>query len=327
MAAVSKKVLLLGGAGFIGYYITQELHKLGQQVIIYDSFINYLDHAKSNYRLYLHHRLKDLYTQAKIIKGDIRDTSKLTRVISQEKPDTIVLLSAIPLATVCNKFASEALDINHSGIASIVRAIGETGLAKKIVYTSSSFVYGDFQYTPCDEKHPTNVIDVYGGTKLAGENVIRGFAVRYGLDFIIIRPSAVYGPLDANLRVSQIFVENALRGQKLIVKDPDGQLDFSYVKDTAHGFVLAITTEKIKNEVFNITRGQGRSLREFVQILKTLVPNLEAEIGEEALDEKRPKRGSLDISKAKELLGYEPKYSLEEGLAEYVAFVKSILKI
>ena len=151
--------------------------------------------------------------------------------------------------------------------------------------------------------------------------LIRAYGRRFNLEYIIIRPSAVYGPTDVNKRVSQIFVENALKGTVLKLEGGgESRLDFTYIEDVAMGFVLAMKSDKAKNETFNITRGEGRSLKEFTDILRTLIPALKAEVA--PIDMKRPQRGALDISKARKLLGYNPKYSLEEGLKIYVDFVR-----
>ncbi len=318
-------IMLLGGAGFLGYYTTKRLVAMGHKVIIYDKYVNFLDHDKSHYKIYLRERIKELSQIATMVYGDIRDTELLTQTIQKHAPDTVVLYAAIPIATVCNRIAPEALDINLMGAASVIKAIGSTDIVKRIVFASSSFVYGHFKYAPADEKHPTSPIDVYCGTKLAGESIIIGFCVRYGIEYTIVRPSAVYGALDANRRVSQIFVENALLGKTLKVHDPVAKLDFSYVEDTANGFALAATQSGGANQIFNITCGQGRTLVEFANILKNLIPNVEIEVTTTTGEEKRPLRDALDVRKAKELLGYEPQFPLERGLAKYVPFVRNIL--
>jgi len=322
-ANTKQKVLVIGGAGFIGSRIVKKLVELGHQVIIYDKFYNFIESEKNKYVFYLRKRLQQFSPEVKIIYGDIRDNFKLTNTLREYKPNIIIHLAQIPLANVSNKISSEALDINVNGVISLIKAIGSVDFVKRLVYASSSFVYGNFQHSPADENHPTNPIDVYGGTKLAGENIIKGFCTRFGVEYTIIRPSSVYGPTDVNLRVSQVFLDNALAGKELILEGGgENCLDFTYVDDTADGFVLAALNPNAKNEVFNITRGEGQSLKEFVEILKKYFPNLKVTI--KPADKTRPKRGALDISKAKKLLGYQPKYSLEQGLAEYINYVKSV---
>jgi nucleoside-diphosphate-sugar epimerase len=142
----------------------------------------------------------------------------------------------------------------------------------------------------------------------------------FDIPFTIIRPSAVYGPTDMNRRVSQIFLEKAMMGIKLNIQGADEALDFTYVKDAAHGFVLAATHDNGIGEVFNITYGKAKTLLEFVMCLKRHFPDLQYRLTDR--DDFRPKRGTLSVNKARRLIGYEPRYSLQDGIDEYVKFVK-----
>lgn len=317
------KVLITGGVGFIGYFITKELLARGDEVIIYDAFLNYASPLKSHYPQYLSMRLTDIQDNVRLIRGDVRHRGCLVKALKETKPEIVIHLAAIPIATVSNQFSEGAIEINLNGTTTIIEAIGTTNSVKRFVYASSSFVYGDFKYTPADEKHSASPIDIYGATKLSGEILTKAFGRKFGIEYVIIRPSAVYGPTDANRRVTQIFLENALQGVPLVLHDGGlSKLDFTYVTDTAHGFVLAAFASEAKNETFNITRGKGRSLKELAQILQSLISDVKTI--EDKPNEVRPERGTLDISKAKTLLGYEPKCSLEEGMKLYLDFVKKI---
>jgi nucleoside-diphosphate-sugar epimerase len=193
---------------------------------------------------------------------------------------------------------------------------------RRVVFASSSFVYGDFRYEPADEEHPTEPVDVYGGTKLAGEALVKGFSRRFGAEYVIARLSAVYGATDANRRVSQVFVERALLGEPLTL-DSGGasRIDFTYCNDVAAGMAAAALDEAAANQVFNITRGEGRSILELAEIIRALVPGTAIE--ESGPSEPRPERGALGIERARRLIGYEPRFSLEEGLERYLAFVRA----
>lgn len=317
---MTKRVLITGGSGFIGYYITKELLSLDVEVIIYDAFLNYIPPLQSLYPQYLEHRLNDIKNKAYIIRGDIRNRGYFAQALNDTKPEIVIHLAAIPIAMVSNEFSEEAIQINLNGTVTVLECIRAASSVRKIVFASSSFVYGDFHYEPVDENHPTDPIDIYGGTKLSGEILTKSFGKKYGIEYTIIRPSAAYGPTDANRRVTQILIENAILGKPLILHNKGlDRIDFTYVKDASHGFVLATLSEKAKNEIFNITRGEGRSIKEFVDILKDMFPDLKIE--ERPPKEKRPKRGALNITKAKKLLGYEPKYNLEDGTREYVNFI------
>lgn len=317
-----KKIFITGGAGFIGYFITKELIKQGHKVVIYDAFLNFIPTQESNYSFYLKERLKDIQSSAQIIKGDLRDKEYLKKTLKEEGPDIIIHLAGIPLATASSQFFDDAIQSNLNGTINLLEAIRECPSVKRIVYASSSFVYGDFDYEPANEEHPTRPIDIYGATKLSGEIMTKTFTHKFGIEYVIIRPSAVYGPTDANKRVSQMFIENAIKGIPLVLHDNgEGKIDFTYVEDAAQGFILAAFTPGAKNEIFNITRGEGRKIKEFVEILQTLISGIKTVI--KPTDERRPNRGSLDISKAKTLLGYNPKYPLEEGLKKYIEYIKS----
>lgn len=316
------RVFLTGGAGFIGTSIAKKLMKAGDDVVVHDAFLNFIDPLESHYETLLKLRLNDLKDKVKIIRGDIRHKGRFLKILNDSQPEIVVHLAALPIAKESNIYSEDAFGINLNGTVNVLESIRQVSSVKRFVYASSSMVYGNFEYSPADEEHPKNPIEVYGGTKLAGEVLTKAYGKKFGIEYTIIRPSAVYGPTDANKRVSQIFVENALQG-KMLKLDGGGttKLDFSYVEDVADGFILAMKSQKAANETFNITKGEGRSLKEFVGILQSLVPNIKTEIV--PADKERPIRGTLDISKSRRLLGYNPKYSLEEGLKIYVDFVRN----
>ncbi len=173
------------------------------------------------------------------------------------------------------------------------------------------------------ETEPTAPKDPYGGFKLAGEVIVETFSRAEGLPYAIVRPSAVYGPTDMNDRIVQRFVECALWNRPLTIVDPDRtSLDFSYVKDVAQGLVKALLSP-VQNETFNITAGDGRTLTELHELLRARYPAMPVEVSTKSEDF-RPKRGALDVAKARELLGYEPQYSLERGVEEYLDFLSSV---
>ena len=322
---MKKKIFITGGTGFIGFFLARNLATKGHDVVAFDSYVNYVNPRKSHYGRYLEYRLKHLPETVRIIRGDIRNKGELLRAIREEQPDVIVHLAALPISTTSNTCSEDAMSINLNGTVNVLESLRECPFVKRFVYTSSSMVYGDFQYAPADEKHPINPLDVYGGTKKSGEVLTKVFSKQFDFEYVIIRPSAVYGPTDANRRVSQIFVENALLGKKLLLHNGgESKLDFSYVEDVAEGFALAVESPKAANETFNITRGEGRSLKELAAIIKQHVPGLEIETQPVPRNEKRPERGALDITKARNVLGYDPKYSLEKGIGEYIAFIREM---
>jgi UDP-glucose 4-epimerase len=314
------KVLLSGGCGFIGSFIAKELIDSGDEVVCFDSLVNYIDPFRTNYTIQLLDRINMIKDKAKIIRGDIRNKGHVLKVISEEKPDIVVNLAALSSDVMADSMSEEATQVNLIGLMNILDACVQNNV-KRVIHTSSSTVYGDFQYTPCDENHPKNPKSIYAGTKYSGEIMTKIYSNRFGLNYTIIRPSAVYGPTEQNKRVSQMFIENAIAGKELLL-DGGGEntLDFTYVKDVAHGFVLAMKSDNAINEDFNITAGNGRKLKEYVAILKNHFPDIKTR--ERPLDKLRPNRGTLSIEKAKRMLGYEPKYQLEQGIPEYIKWMR-----
>ena len=320
----NETVLINGGAGLIGSKISRKLLKMGYKVVVFDPFVQYISPFMVLIKNYIDLRFEGIKDKIIFERGDTTNISHSRNIIIKHSPNYILHLAAMPLADLSNKHVEEAVSSILIGAVNMLEIVKDLDYMKKFVYTSSSMVYGDFQEVPCKETHPKNPKDIYGGSKFAGEVMVRAFGRRFGIPYSIVRPSAVYGPYDVNRRVSQIFVEKALMGEKIRL-DGGGRitLDFTYVDDIADGIILSLFSDKSNGEAFNITYGKGYSLLEFAEILKQFIPSLEYYIEEEK-DDFRPKRGALSIEKAKNLLGYDPKYPLERGLKEYVDTYKKL---
>lgn len=312
------KIFINGGAGLIGSVVAKKLIAMGHKVIIYDQFITYISPFKNHIKNPIDLRFENLKEKLIFERGDTTNISYSNKIIKQHNPDYILHLAATPLADLSNKHVEEAVASIFNGTINILEIAKDLTVLKKFVYVSSSMIYGDFKNIPCPETHPKSPKEIYGGAKYAGEIMTEVFSKKFNIPYTVVRPSAVYGPYDVNRRVSQIFVENALIGKELVL-DGGGSinLDFTYVDDIADGLILAMFNEKANGEAFNITFGRGYSLLEFVKILKSIIPSLKYKVNE-AKDNFRPMRGALSIEKAKKVLGYSPKFSLEEGLRHYV---------
>lgn len=329
-----KTYFLTGGDGFIGFFTCIELLKdKNNKIIIYDSHKHYIPLEKSDWFKYQTYRIKILskYGDRVIrIRGDTTDRGLLKKSLKEYKPDVIIHLAALPIANVSNTYPEEARVNILEGTITLMDVIRELNLKiDRVVYTSSSMVYGDFlrdengRIIPAKENQMCNPLGIYGAMKLAGEHIVKVYSKRFNIPYVIIRPSAVYGPTDCNKRVTEIFITNALKGKELIL-DNGGlhQLDFSYVEDVTKGFVLAANSDKALYETFNITIGEGRSIKELAEVISKLVPNVK--IIEKKVNVYRPNRGALDISKARKLLGYNPEYPLEKGMKKYLDFLKKV---
>jgi len=320
--------LVTGGLGFIGSNLTNLLlkKKIVSKCVILDSFSGFINPLKETYidlRKYRFRNTKNIIIE----RGDAKDFKLIYKILNLYKPKFIFHTAAVPLAKIDNLNANESKNGSVDTTTNILECINFFKNKKKydikrFVYFSSSMVYGDFKKNTVTEDDNLNPKEVYGTMKLAGEIVTKGLCKFYNIPYTIIRPSAVYGPTDMNNRVSQIFIEKALRGQKINIQGKNEKLDFTFVEDLANGCILAATRKGGQNSIFNITYGKGESLYKFVKILSRYVKNLKFKIKKR--DSFRPKRGTLSINKARRLLNYKPHYNLERGIKKYIEFIESI---
>lgn len=147
----------------------------------------------------------------------------------------------------------------------------------------------------------------------------------FGLSYTIVRPSALYGERCVSRRVGQAFIENVLRGLPLSVNgDGKDALDFTYVEDLVQGLVLCMVKEDARNQTFNLTFGEARTLRQMIEIIKSEFPN--AQVNYQPRDALMPERGTLSVEKAKRLLDYNPQFPLEKGFVQYINWYKRFAK-
>jgi nucleoside-diphosphate-sugar epimerase len=328
-----KRISLIGGAGFIGHHTALALANTGAEIQVVDSLqVNNLLAVQSQYED--PHR-RDLYTrmiedrlrllrdlEVDLLVEDARDYARMNVVLNQFQPDAVILLAAVAHAGRSNKDPYHTFD--HSfrtleNLLDVTRSRPET----HFVYFSSSMVYGNFDSGSVDEETPCNPIGIYGALKLGGEKLVIAYHQVFDLPYTIIRPSALYGPRCISRRVIQVFVESALTGKPLLV-DGDGSsaIDFTYIDDLVAGVQLALTRYEAKNQTFNMTHGAAAPVSEVVDLLAREFPNLEVKYQEQ--DALTPERGTLDISKARDLLGYDPHISVREGVPRYIDWYQSL---
>ena len=317
-----KKVFITGGAGFIGSRVVREFLDAGYKVTVFDSFKQYLLPDLEARPVNLLNRLRKVINNVSIITGDTLNKDFLRRSILNVKPDVIVHMAALPLASIAIEQTEEAYDSILSSTINILEIIRDFDHNCKFLYTSSRMVYGDFDSNTVSEDSNKDPKEIYGSIKLAGEIISMGYMKRYGIDVRVVRPPAVYGPYDGNQRVLYKFITRALKGEKLLV-DGDGSmaLDFTFVDDTAQGIYRVSTKEGISGEIFNIARGNSETLSSAIDIISNNIDGVKVEYRE--VPSYMPKRGTLDISKAKKLVGFMPNYDLDKGVKVYIDHLKN----
>lgn len=315
------KILVTGGAGFIGNQVVQML-QTKHSVTVYDNFTTY--HTGPVHHLHRLHDERVRHLAAAVIRSDIRDRSMVTQLIDSLLPECVIHLASYPRANLVNANPKEAFEVMISSLVGLLDACARYGV-RRFVFISSSMVYGDFGSDQILEDAPCNPIGKYGRYKLMGEQLVKEFCEIHDIEYVIIRPSAVYGVLDSEDRVIAKFIFSALQGMPLNVKGAGEMLDFTYVTDIAKGIVLAATVDKAKNNTYNVTYGRSHSLLEAAELIcKVTKSDSVIEILER--DESFPTRGSLSIQRAKDDLGYSPKIPLSKGIPLYYDwYVNSIL--
>ena len=328
--SINETVLITGGLGFIGSHLSKIIlkKKIASKCILLDSFTGFINPIKDSFVDLRKYRFSDSKNII-IERGDASDFRLIYQILDKYKPKIIFHASAVTIAKLDNISANECKKGSVDTTSNILDCINFYKKKNKykldrFLYFSSSMVYGDFKKNKAYERDQLNPKEIYGTMKLAGEIVTKGLCNFYKIPYTIIRPSAVYGPTDMNQRVTQIFLEKALKGENLKIQGKDEKLDFTFVEDLAEGCVLAAMSKKAENNTFNITFGKAQTLYKYVKILSKYFKNLKYDFEER--DKLRPKRGTLSIKKAKLLLNYKPKYSLEKGMKRYIEFTKSLKK-
>lgn len=329
-----KRIALIGGAGFIGHNLALALHEKGAKVVIIDGLHvnNMLSFYCSNgsgleqdlYSGFITQRMKLLReAHIPVFVQDARDYHALSRLLSEHQPTVVVHLAAVAHAGRSNKDPFSTFD--HS-LRTLENALDwARGSADHFIFFSSSMVYGTFQTEEVDEEHPLNTLGIYGALKVSGEKIVVGYNQVFDLPYTIIRPSALYGPRCVSRRVGQVFIENAFRGKPLQISgDGSERLDFTCIDDLTEGVCLVIENPAARNETFNLTYGQSRSIADLAQILQDQFPDLKREYVKR--DKLMPFRGALSVQKAQQLLGYQPQYPIERGYAEYIDWYRDFFE-
>jgi UDP-glucose 4-epimerase len=231
-------------------------------------------------------------------------------------PNSVIHLASYPNQAAVKEEPYLAIGRMSADTFSVARMAAN--MSARLVYVSSSMAYGNFEVNAIKEDHAKKPINLYGLLKSQGEDI----ALQTNTNTVIVRPSAVYGPGDNVNRVLGKWISNALIDEPIIVNDPASLLDFTYVEDAASG-LKAAEENGVAGQAYNITRGQARSLGEAALLVKHLTDSNCGIIYNTEKENDIPKRGALDISKAASDLGYKPRVDLQDGIKEYVGWMKN----
>jgi len=306
------KILVTGGLGLIGHNVVHKLENLGHDVIIVDNQTNYGIIPVDEIKYLMSQRIKKI-KKSLSYKYDICDNKNMDWLFAGKKFDIVIHMASFPRQKVVNSNPIWGSQVMSEGLINLLE-LSKKHSVKKFVYISSSMVYGDFT-DDVTEDYNCKPQGQYGILKLAGEHLLKDYTRRGCFDHVIIRPSAVYGPLDVEDRVIAKFMLTAMRGGVLKVNGANETLDFTYVEDAADGIVAASLSENTNNKTYNITKSHSRSLLDAAQLAVKIVGKGTIEVRDKDLD--FPSRGALNIDAAKRDFGYNPKVDVEEGFQKY----------
>lgn len=318
---MSERILILGGAGFIGSKLTQKLLQNGHSVAIMDTFSQYSSPLEVNYSEAIKYR-KKLIDGAKIYIADATISYDLERVCKEFCPNRIVHLAALTRADINDANMTTALARSAQPILGIMEIYKDSpDKLKRFLYVSSSYVYGNFKYSPCDEEHPKEPTSTYGGVKYACEVLTGAWARRYSIPYTIVRPIAAFGPSDLNGKLSMQNIKRAIDSKELyLMGELDELSDYTFVDDLAEGMMAALFSDNAINDVFNLSSGKGVPVSELLNLYNSKGFPVKPVLAEKL--KSRPKRGFLSITKAHEAFGYVPKTSLSQGLDKCIDYIQ-----
>ncbi|HLE15328.1 MAG TPA: NAD-dependent epimerase/dehydratase family protein [Anaerolineales bacterium] len=308
------KVLVTGGAGFIGSHVVDNYVNNGYEVVVVDDLST--------------GRLSNLNPGATFYQMDIR-SPEIAGIFARERPDFVNHHAAqmdVRRSVIDPLFDA---DVNIRGSINLLECARQYQVKRVIYISTGGAVYGEPEYLPCDEAHPINPICPYGASKHTVEHYLFMYQQNYGLEYNVLRYPNVYGPRQdphGEAGVVAIFTGQMLDDKQVVINgDGEQQRDFVYVGDCARANVMVTTSEQI-NQIYNLGFGRGSDVNEVFQVLKQVIGyDRQAIYGPAKTGETR--RIYLDASKARRELGWEPTITLEEGLERTVEYFKKAERI
>ena len=312
-----KRVLVTGGAGFIGSHLVGRLLARGDEEAIVDCFDDfYPERVKRR-------AIAPLLAQgARLFEVDIRDEAALRKAFADARPEAVVHLAALAGVRPSLTEPGRYLDVNVRGTANALSAARDAG-TRRFVFGGSSSVYGARSEAPFRESDRTDSpLSPYAASKVAGELLARTWHNLYGLESVCLRFFTVYGPRQRPDLAIHKFARKMLAGEKLpFFGDGESRRDYTYIDDILDGVVAAIDKPGLADEVLNLGGAHTTSLRELIALLeealgvKAVLDRLPMQPGDVPLT-------SADVTRAGEVLGYAPKTPLKEGLRIFAEWMR-----
>jgi NAD dependent epimerase/dehydratase len=310
-----KKVLVTGAAGFIGSHLTERLVREGAQV---RALVHY--NSRNDWGQ-LERLPKDVLAQVEVFTGDVQDPFSVRKAVAGcEVVFHLASLIAIPYSYVAPQ---SYVTTNVLGTLNVMQACLDEGV-QKVVHTSTSETYGTARYVPIDEKHPMQGQSPYSASKIGADKMAESYHLSFGLPVATIRPFNTYGPRQSARAVIPTIISQVLKGNTLKLGSLTPTRDLNFVADTVEGFLQVALNQKAVGEVINIGHGREISVGDLAAKIMNILGKEVAIIS----DDQRIRPGKSEVerlladnSKARELLGWEPTVSLDQGLERTIAWI------
>lgn len=311
------KILITGGAGFIGSHVADACIRLGHEVIV-------VDNLRTGYE-------RNLNPQARFFKLDIC-SPELKHLIAEEKPDIVDHHAAQVSVPFSIQDPITDAEINVKGLINLLEACAQNHVKKVIYISSGGAMYGEAEEYPTSETYNPRPLSVYGINKMVGEDYLYFYQQQYGLDYTVLRYANVYGPRQVShgeAGVVSIFTEKLLQGHTPTLNaypnEPEGMVrDYVFVKDVVKANLLAFNTGS--GEAFNIGTCTPTTTRMLYDEISSQLGIRREPLKSEARDGDL-RRSMLNISKAKEVLGWQPTFTLKQGITEVIDYYKDFLGV
>jgi dTDP-glucose 4,6-dehydratase len=311
-----KKVLVTGAGGFIGSHLTERLFELGANI---RAFVRYTSRADEGFIKYFSH---DLREHMDILYGDISELETVAKAM--DGVDIVFNLAALVGIPYSYIHPQEVIEANTIGTLNVLMAARDVGV-EKLIQTSTSEVYGTARYVPINEDHPKQPQSPYSASKIAADAIALSFYHSFDLPVAVIRPFNTYGPRQSDRAVIPAIISQALTKDKLTLGNTAPTRDFTFVTDTAEGFVKVAESDKSVGMEVNIGSGQEISIKDLTRRIVSLVGRdivIEQDEGRVRPARSEVERLCADNSIARSVLGWSPKVSLTHGLEETISFIR-----
>jgi len=315
------QILVTGGAGFIGGNVSQRLVAQGHDVTVLDVMHPYYDLSIKRHTIEAcRETATDSDGSYEFIEGDVRDEATVETLVGEAE----FIYHQAGRAGVRDSVAEPRVydEVNVEGTLNILDAARENDV-KRIVYASSSSVYGKPEYLPYDEQHPTTPVSPYGASKLAAERYGCSYSEVYDLPFVALRYFTVYGPrMRPNMAITN-FVSRCMNGESPIIYGDGTQTrDFTYIDDVVSANLALLETDAADGEAVNVGSTDNIEIRELAGAIRDEInPELEFEFDDRHAADAEHTHASVD--RARDRLGYEPTYDIREGVAQFIDWYRA----